>query len=206
MADALIPLVPVDCFFGCPHVVRELSPDTAHDRMEDHYKLNHQAQIVRLVGHPVVIGPVVDAESLLRRLADRLELSGAGADRDAPDAWDLAPSDHAALVELLAQIAHSVERCADGIAEAGSFAIPAGERLREGAGLAGQSSRQLLDVLREAGFGTAAPGFPVERFPHGPAADLRPDSAGTSSGQSAHSTARRRPDQSPRATKGRGSR
>ena len=47
----------------------------------------------------------------------------------------------------------------------------------------------------------------AESLPHGPAAGLRPvNGVPVSSGQSAHSTARRPPDQGPRATSGRGRR
>ena len=49
----------------------------------------------------------------------------------------------------------------------------------------------------------AVPALVVAGFPHGPAAGLRPDKgAGTSSGRSAHGTARRPADQSPRAIRG----
>jgi hypothetical protein len=59
--------------------------------------------------------------------------------------------------------------------------------------------------------GPAHHGFPdaltAESLPPGPGAGLRPgDGAAASSGQSAHSTARRLPDQSPRAARGRGRR
>ena len=81
--------------------------------------------------------------------------------------------------------------------------------------LAGSPQRSIMLTAREAptGYarhvGLAHHGSPhalaAESFRDGPAAGLSPDSrAAASSGQSAHSTARRPPDQSPRATRGLG--
>jgi len=41
--------VTVHCFF-CPHIEDGVTPQDAHDRMEQHYSACHQAQIDQLVG------------------------------------------------------------------------------------------------------------------------------------------------------------
>lgn len=39
----------VHCFFGwCRHVVRATSAQSAHDAMEEHYRVEHQAEILRI--------------------------------------------------------------------------------------------------------------------------------------------------------------
>jgi hypothetical protein len=42
--DALISTITVHCF-TCPHVVRDVTPQAAHDRMEAHYAERHSALI-----------------------------------------------------------------------------------------------------------------------------------------------------------------
>lgn len=39
----LFDVITVHCI-SCPHTVQDLDPETAHDRMEDHYASEHAAQ------------------------------------------------------------------------------------------------------------------------------------------------------------------
>lgn len=43
-------LVTVRCFFGCPHVAQDETPETAHAAMEAHYFEAHREQIRAAVG------------------------------------------------------------------------------------------------------------------------------------------------------------
>lgn len=42
---ALFTVITVHCFFGCPSVIRDIDPQAAHDRMEEHYASAHSTQV-----------------------------------------------------------------------------------------------------------------------------------------------------------------
>jgi hypothetical protein len=50
MTPGLFDVFTVHCF-TCPHTVSDVTPQGAHDRMEDHYRRDHAALIARLIGY-----------------------------------------------------------------------------------------------------------------------------------------------------------
>ena len=52
MAEPLIPLITVHCFFGsrCGHTEQGVDPREVHGAMEGHYQASHQADIAAITG------------------------------------------------------------------------------------------------------------------------------------------------------------
>jgi hypothetical protein len=50
MTAALFDVITVHCFFNAGHTVQGVTPQEAHDLMEDHYAAVHAGQIARLIG------------------------------------------------------------------------------------------------------------------------------------------------------------